>query len=110
LYTAPLRCSLTGQSLNTEWSDVMTSVATLKSKLPRWTNKKPKKTQGQISIDLAKIVGKNPTFPVRNPTFPEKNSFLPPKISDDFILVINSHFQIFSLFRLKIYYEFLTFS
>jgi len=39
---------------------------------------KTKKTQGQISIDLAQIsFGKNLAFlPQRNPTFPDKNSFL----------------------------------
>ena len=69
--------------------------------------KKPKKAQGQISIDLAQISGKNPTFPLRNPTFPEKNSFLSAKISDDLsslFLVINSDFQIFTLFWPKTYY------
>jgi len=43
------------------------------------------KTQGQISIDLAQISGKNSTFPLRNPTFSDKNSFLSAKISDDLI-------------------------
>jgi len=52
------------------------SVATLRNKKPSWANKKPKETQGQISIDLAKIPGKNPTFPLRNPTFPKKFLFV----------------------------------
>ena len=60
--------------------------------------KKTKKTQGQISIDLAQISGKNPTFPVRNPTFPEKISFYPQKFLMTFcFLVINSDFQILTL-------------
>src|SRR6218665_434428 len=35
--------------------------------------KKSQKTPGQISIQLAYILGKNPTFPGKNPTFPGKN-------------------------------------
>ena len=67
-------------------------------KKPRCANNKPKKTQGQISIDLdlAQISGKNPTFPPRNPTFPEKIGFLSAKISNDLFLVT-------TLFWLKSY-------
>src|SRR6218665_1080607 len=59
----------------------------LKVKNPSRANKRPKKTQGHISIHLAQISGKNPTFPLKNPTFPEK--ILSAKISDD--LFIFSH-------------------
>src|SRR6218665_1776172 len=67
------------------------SVATQKKlKTQDWAIKKPKKTQGQISIRFRKISGKNRTFP-------EKMSFYPPKFSkfsDDLFFVIASDFQI----------------
>ena len=81
------------------------SVATLRNKKPSWANKKPKETQGQISIDLAKIPGKILLF-LSETQLSRKNSFLSAKISYDFfVLVICAysdfypHFQIFNLFR-----------
>jgi len=63
----------------------MQSVLPLKKiENPRLGNKKPKKTQGQISIRFRKIFGKNRTFPEKKQTFPEEMSFYPPKFSDDF--------------------------
>ena len=74
----------------------ITSVATQKKlKTQDWAIKKPKTTQGQISIRFRTISGKNRTFPEKKQTFPEKMSFYPPKFSDDFFLVIASDFQIF---------------
>jgi len=52
--------------------------------------KNPQKTQGQISMQLAYILE-------RNPTFPEKSVFSPPKFLMTF-LVISSDFQIFTPF------------
>jgi len=47
------------------------SVATQKKlKTQDWPIKKPKKTQGQISIRFRKIPGKNRTFPEKSQTFP----------------------------------------
>jgi len=65
------------------------SVVTLKNKKPRWANKKPKKTQGQIYIDFAKISRRKSYFSSRNPTFPPK------KISFNFRPDF-SHFHPFS--------------
>ena len=45
---------------------------------------KPQKTQGQISMQLAYILDKNPTFPGKNPTFQWKKCIFSAKISDDF--------------------------
>src|SRR6218665_2827591 len=67
---------------------LITSVATLKKlKSLDGPLKKSQKTPGQISIQLAYISGKNPTFPGKNPTFPGKNTtfseksvFSPPKL------------------------------
>jgi len=41
-------------------------------KNPRWTNKNPKKTQGQISMQLAQISGKKFNFPEETRLFPTK--------------------------------------
>src|SRR6218665_582436 len=74
----------------------MTSVATQKKlKTQDWPIKKPKKTQGQISIPFRQIFGENRTFPGKNQTFPKKNIFLSAKISDDLFLVITFDFLIF---------------
>src|SRR6218665_1936930 len=54
-----------------------------KIKNPSWANKKPKKTQGHISIHLAQISGKNPAFSLKKPTFAKKIGILSAKISDD---------------------------
>jgi len=52
---------------------VPASVATQKKmKNPRWATEKTQKPPGQISMWLAYIFAKNPTFPGKNPTFPEK--------------------------------------
>src|SRR6218665_4052374 len=56
-----------------------------KMKNPRWANKKPKKTQGHISIHFLTISGKKSTFHGKKPTFPEKNSFLSAKNSGDHV-------------------------
>ena len=78
------------------------SVVTLKkSKTLDAPLKKPQKTPGQISMQLAYNLGKNPTFPGENPTFSEKSSFSPPKFLMTFSLVINSDFQIFTLLLTK---------
>ena len=54
---------------------IPSSVATLKKiKNPRRATKNPQKTPGQISMQLAYIFGKNPTFPGENPTFPEESA------------------------------------
>jgi len=42
-------------------------------------------------MQLAYILGKNPTFPGRNPTFSGENGLFSTKLSDDLFLVINSH-------------------
>ena len=74
-----------------EESSLESSVATQKKvENTRLGNKKPKKTQGQISIRFRKIFGKNRTFPEKKQTFPEKINFLM-----TFFLVIASDFQIF---------------
>ena len=39
-------------------------------KNPSWAIKKPKKTQGHISMRLGQISGKNPAFSLKKPTFP----------------------------------------
>src|SRR6218665_1344896 len=79
------------------------SVATLKKILKNLDGPitKPKKTQGQISIHFANILGKIQLFP-KNPTFPEKNSFLSAKISDGPFFSHNSNFHPFPA---KIYYQ-----
>src|SRR6218665_1186983 len=57
------------------------SVATLKKlKSLDGPLKKSQKTPGQISIQLAYILGKNPTFPGKNPTFPGKKCLFSAKI------------------------------
>jgi len=66
-----------------------------KIKSPSWADKKPKETQGHISIHVAQISGKNPTFPLKK--LPEKNPFYPPKFLTTFFLVIDSDFRIFTL-------------
>jgi len=84
------------------------SVATQKKWNPRWANKKPQTTQGQIALQFSVISNFSPEksyfFP-KNPSFSRKKMiFYPPKflISDDlvlyFFLVINSNFKIFPLF------------
>jgi len=55
-----------------------------KMKNPRWANKKPKKTQGQISIHFHTIFGKNRLFPGKSRLFPRKIPFYPPKILTTF--------------------------
>src|SRR6218665_1277364 len=86
------------------FSFFLISVATLKkSKTLDGPLKKPQKTPGQISMQLAYILGKNPTFPGINPIFPKKCLFSA-KISDDLFLVINSDFQIFTLLQLIPYF------
>ena len=75
------------------WTLVLSSVATLKNKKNLiGPIQKPKKIQGHISIHLAQISGKNPTFPVKNPNFPPKVPFYPQKFLTTFFLVINSDF------------------
>ena len=54
-------------------------------------NKKPKKTQGQISIRFRKISGKYRTFPEKSKLFLKKCLF----VRQNFFLVIASNFQIF---------------
>ena len=68
--------------------------------------KKPQKTLGQISMQLAYIFAKIPTFPGKNPTFRKKfklfrrkSVFSPQKFLMNF-LVINSDFLIFYLLSL----------
>jgi len=69
--------------------DRIGSVATLKKIQKKLVGpiKTPKKTQGHISIDLAKISGKNPTFPLRNPLFPKKNSNFQPFSAINLLLI-----------------------
>src|SRR6218665_1382973 len=63
-----------------------------KIKNPRRATEKTQKTPGQISMQLAYILGKNPTFPGKNPTFSKENCLFSAKISDYFFLVISSKF------------------
>src|SRR6218665_1874208 len=54
--------------------------------------KQPQKTPGQISMQLAYIFAKIPTFPGKNPAFSRKSVFSPQKFLTTFFLVINSDF------------------
>src|SRR6218665_3672516 len=74
-----------------------------KMKNPRWANKKPKKTQGQISIHFHTIFGKNRLFPGKSRLFPRKIPFYPPKILTTFFQIFASPFSNFHPFPAKIY-------